>query len=151
MNAKIITRPDAYVLGIAAQINPMTANWGELWGQRFGPREGEIAALAVEPSYYGAYYCTGEEGVVEFIAGMAVKADCVAPEDLTLRAAPGGLYAAFDCTMATISSTWNAIYGEWLPQSGYAEDTARPDLEVYAPGAAGPDAPVTICVPIKPA
>ncbi|MBM3189845.1 MAG: hypothetical protein FJZ90_14110, partial [Chloroflexi bacterium] len=64
MNAEIVERADAQVLGITARINPMQANYSELWGQRFGPREPEIAALATEKGYYGVYYMTGQENVV---------------------------------------------------------------------------------------
>ena len=148
MNVEIVNRPDANVLGIAARINPTEADYGDLWGRRFGPREPEIAALAVEPGYYGVYYGTGQPGIVDFIAGMVVGDVADVPEGLTLRPLPGGAYAAFSCTLSGIGATWGQIYGQWLPASGYAEDESRPAFEYFAPNASGPDAPVVIYVPI---
>jgi len=151
MDVDIVTRAEAYILGIGARINPATVNWDDLWGRQFASREAEIAALAVEPGYFALYASTGEADTVDFVAGMASKNLGVAPEGLMLYTVPAGLYAAFPCTMATIESTWNSIYDEWLPSSGYTRDDTRPDLEYYVPGSAGSDAPVTIYMPVAPA
>lgn len=150
MDAKIVKRPGSYVLGIGARINPMEAEYGELWEKQFTPRHDEIKALATEDDYFGAYYGTEEEGMADFIAGMAVGELDQVPEGLVHREIPAGEYAAFECTMATIGPTWGAIYEQWLPESGYVEDETRPSLEQYPPDMGeGPDAPVTILVPIK--
>jgi len=132
---------------IGARINPATADYQDLWGRQFAAREAEIAALAVEPGYYALYGCSGEPGVADFVAGMSVKPPDPVPAGLTLRLVPAGRYASFPCAMATISVTWGRV-DEWFETSGHVREVARPDLEYYAPNASGPDAPVTILVPV---
>jgi predicted transcriptional regulator YdeE len=149
MNAEIVNRSDARVLGIAARINPSEADYDDLWHRRFDPREPEVNPLAIDPGYVGVYYYgTGEPGMMDFVAGMIVGDVAEVPEGLVLRALPGGTYAAFSCTLRTLSETWRAIYAEWLPASGYAEDESRPGIEYFPPGTAGSDEPATIYVPI---
>jgi predicted transcriptional regulator YdeE len=151
MQPEIVQLPDRHILGSVARIEPMNADYVALWRNGFDPHESEVAALAVDPGYYGVYFGTDRPGWVDFVAGMVVGADVVAPEGLVLRPLPGGAYARFDCTLGTIGATWGAIYGQWLPTSGYAEDETRPALEYYPPGAMSPDAAVSIWVAIRPA
>jgi len=149
MNPEIIERAEFSVLGITARINPMEADYQDLWGNQFTPRQNEIFALAAEPGCYSFYFGTEQEGLADFIAGVIVEQGTPAPEGLVVRAAPGGQYAVFACTMATLSPTWGQIYAEWLPSSEYVEDESRPSYEYYAVDMGeGPDAPLTIHVPI---
>ncbi len=149
MEAEIITRGESAVLGVTARINPAQADYKAIWEQQFTPRHAEIAARAVEKSYFGVYYGTDQPGLVDFVAGMAVPVGERAPEGLTHRVVPGGLYAKFRCAMSAIGPTWGAIYGQWLPASPYAEDESRPALEHYPPEMMGPDSPVEIYVAVK--
>ena len=151
MEPEILTRPDETVLGVTVRINPSEANYREIWEQRFMPRAGEIAARAVDPSYYGVYYGTNEPGRVDFVAGMRVAegGEATAPPGLTQRAVPGGLYAKFRSSMADLGRTWRDIYGRWLPAAEYAEDELRPAVEHYPPEMAGPDAMIEIYVAVK--
>lgn len=148
MNVEIVNRPDAQVLGISARINPMQADYNDLWSHRYDPHEAEIAALATEPGHYGVYYACGQPGMADFVAGRIVGAVAEVPEGLTLRPLPGGAYAAVSCALGSVGPTWQQIYGGWLPSSGYAEDESRPSFEYYAPGTVGPDDPVTIYLPV---
>jgi len=148
MKAEIVEREDAQVLGYMARINPMEADYAPLWEKGFDPHQKEIEALASEPAYYGVYYGTEEEGKTDFVAGMMVGEVVDVPEGLTLRDVPGGAYARFECTMSAIGPTWGAIYGQWLPSSGYTVDETRAALEYYPPDMQGPDTPVTIYVPV---
>ncbi len=148
MKVEIVERADAKVLGIMARINPMNADYSEIWGNQFDPRQEEITPLAVDDGYYGVYYATGQEGMADFVAGMVVRDTDAVPDGLVLREIAGGTYALFSCTMSSISATWGQIYSQWMPASGYAEDTSRPSFEYYRPGEMGPDAPVAIYVPL---
>ncbi|MDM7916550.1 MAG: GyrI-like domain-containing protein [Candidatus Eisenbacteria bacterium] len=158
MSMEIVQRAAAQVVGIAARIDPTKADYGELWGKRFAPREEEVRSLTGAQGCCGIYYGTGEPGQVDFVAGMldtrpsqAAAGGAVAlANDLVRREVPGGQYAHFRCTLATIGSTWHRIYGQELPGSDYAEDEGRPCLEEYPPDARGPDTPVSIYVPIRP-
>ena len=148
MKAVIVERQDGQVLGFLARINPMEADYGALWQKGFDPHQRVVKDLALEPGYYGVYYASEEEGKADLVAGMLVGEVANVPEGLTLRDLPGGTYARFDCTMATIGPTWGGIYGQWLPTSGYAEDSSRPGIECYPPDMQGPESPVTIYVPV---
>lgn len=146
MNVEIVVRPDAHVLGITARINPMEADYNDLWRRRFDPHAPEVAALAAESGYYGVYYGIDQPNMVDFVAGQVVAPVERVPEGLTLRAMPGGAYAAFRCTMREIGATWRQIYGQWLPASGYVEDASRPSFEYFAPG---PDETVILYLPVS--
>ena len=149
MEPEIVTRAESAVLGVTARINPTQADYREIWERRFMPRHAEIAARAVEKSYYGVYYGTDQPGLVDFVAGMVADVGESVPEGLAHRVVPAGLYAKFRCTMGSIGPTWGAIYGQWLPASAYVEDEARPALEHYPPETMGPDSPVEIYVAVK--
>ena len=110
MNAEIVNRQDAQVLGIIARINPSEADYDDLWHRRFDPREPEVNRLAIDPGYVAVYYGTGQPDLMDFVAGMIVGDVTEVPEGLVLRALPGGMYAAFSCTLANLSDTWRAIF-----------------------------------------
>ena len=149
MNAEIVTLEDRYVLGSVARINPMAADYPKIWSEGFDPHAPVVAEMAVEPGYYGIYYGSEQEGMVDFLAGMVVGEDATPPEGLELRLLPGGVYARFEGTMATIGETWGGIMGQWLPTSDYVEDLSRPAFEYFAPDMGqGPEAPVVICVAV---
>jgi predicted transcriptional regulator YdeE len=150
MDVLVITLPDRWVMGVQARIQPMGADYGALWHDGFDPHAAEIEPLAVEEGYYGVYYPTGEPGWVDFVAGVVVPEGAPAPAGCVVRLLPGGAYARVDVTMAAIASTWGAIYGEWLPGSGYVEDEERPALEHYPPAEMSPQAPVSIFVAVRP-
>lgn len=66
---------------------------------------------------------------------------------------PGGRYAVTRYTGGPhqIQGAWDALYGSWLPESGYQPDD-RPCLEVYAskPSVSGGVFRCELCVPIRP-
>ncbi len=149
MEAAIVNRSPGWVLGIEARIDPRKADYKDLWENRFMPRHREIMSLAVDGGYYGVYYPCPETGKADFVAGMMTDESPAVPEGLVRRPLPGGLYASFRCTMSSIGPTWNSIYREWLPSSGYQEDETRPALEIYPPEMSGPDAELRIFVALK--
>lgn len=66
---------------------------------------------------------------------------------------PGGLcgVAHFEIAPETIASAWNAVMGDWLPQSGYQPDD-RPAYEIVRQSPrAHPEGKITldICIPIR--
>jgi len=148
MEAKLLERPVGWIMGITARVRPESADYQDLWQNRFCSREAEIAGLAVEKGYFGVYYGTWEPGWVDFVAGMAVGAGVRAPEGLVVRELPPGRCASFRCTMATIAKTWSEIYRDWLPASPFVEDQVRPCLEHFVPSGPGGETEVTIYLPI---
>jgi predicted transcriptional regulator YdeE len=136
------------VLGIHARIDPATADWDDLWRNRFMPRVAQIRPLATDECVYGVYLESDEEGLDEFWAGMAVPGVAVVPEGLSVCEVAATLEAVFPCTMATIGSTWRYIHDEWLPASPYRHHCDVAGFERYPPGADRGEAPVTIHVPL---
>ncbi len=82
-----------------------------------------------------------------------VPEDCEVGGDVGKMSMPGGTYAVghFELSTDEYEEAWKAIYGSWLPESGYQPDD-RPPFELYLNDPA--DHPegkciVDICVPVK--
>ena len=151
MEPQIISKPAFDLLGVSERIDPAHADYTAIWG-RFEAHHAAVAAASVDPGYYGVCLACAEPGKIEYLAGMAVQGVAQAPEGLALRHIPAQQYAVFACTMGTISATYAAIYGQWLPASGYECDEPGADFEYYPPDMSGsPDEPVYIYKAIRPA
>ncbi len=149
MEPTITDRPAATVLGIQLRINPMQADYTDIWRNQYEQYHDLIASFATDEACLGVYFDCGEPEMTDFMACREVPSGTTAPAGLAVRDVPGGKEAVFECTMSTIGPTWGSIYGEWLPTSGYAADEARPCYERFAPGCHEGIVPVTIHVPIK--
>ncbi len=148
MNATLVERAPGLVLGTKSRIDPMAAPYAELWAA-YMTHDPLVAPLAVDETWYSLYYGTDEPGRVDLLLGRLVPEGTVAPEGLALGPVGGGLYAVFDCQMATIGRTWREIYEQWLPSSGYVEDESRAAFEHYTRGGQGTEDKVQIFVPVK--
>jgi AraC family transcriptional regulator len=79
---------------------------------------------------------TALKGSFRYLAGVVASPDVALHETPPVPVEPlrvdGGLYAIHRLVgpYALIAPTFRALYGVWLPQSGYAPDT-RPALELY--------------------
>jgi len=142
-------RPAFAILGAEVRVNPSQADFAGIWQNCFEPREAEIAPFSTDQAHYAAYFCTGQENLVDLVVGMAVEGIMEAPEGLVLRQVPAAHEAVFACTLETLSATWGRIYGEWLPASGLERDPAAPDLERFPPGFREGERAVTIHVPVR--
>ncbi len=134
------------VLGVQVRVNPMTADYKAIWEQ-FMAREAEVTPHNSDGVYYGVFFPTGEEGLDDHLAGMAVTGVTEAPEGLVLREVPAGQEAVFPCTMDTIGATWASAF-EWLPANGQEYDHPLPCYERYVPSPQGPPT-VTIHIPVR--
>ncbi|MGC9358020.1 MAG: GyrI-like domain-containing protein [Anaerolineae bacterium] len=107
-----------------------TGDIPQLWGQLMG-RMGEIEHLIQDGNSYGVMVNFDEETeAYDYLAGFGVSEVENVPEGMVSLEIPAQTYAVFTCTMPTIGETYNAIYGEWLPQSGY-EHAPTPEFELY--------------------
>lgn len=146
----IVQRREAFrVMGIQARINPMSADYNDLWRNRFEPRFPEIRKYAGNQTCYGVYSPCGEPEMVDFVAGMRVGEVDVVPEGLVVRDVPACDEAVVECTLSTIGPTWGRLYGEWLPGSGYAPDDSLAAYEEFPAGECGPDSRVIIHMPVR--
>jgi len=149
MQATIQERKGFTVLGILVTIDPMAADYNDIWRNQYEPRADEIRAHATDEACFGIYFDCGKPGMVDFVAGAPVAGVGAPPEGLVLREIGPCTEAVFECSMAAIGQTWGAIFGQWMPASGYRIDESRPCLERFAPGCHEGTVPVTIHVPVR--
>ena len=88
-------------------------------------------------------------------AGLTVPADTAVDGEVGKMTLQAGKYAVarFELGESEYSDAWAAVYGGWLPESGFQPDD-RPPMELY--GNDPKDHPegkqiVEICVPVRPA
>jgi len=153
---RIVSRPAFRVAGISCRStmnnNVIPALWDEF---------NKICCQTPQPVQpgvaLGICYSIGEGPTTPdtpfgYLAGMEVPADAALPEGFEEIAVPASDYAVFEHIgpLDTLRQTYNALYGEWLPASGY-EQAGDLDFELYGPrfeyGAA--DSVMEIWVPVK--
>ncbi len=85
---------------------------------------------------------------------LTVPPDTAVEGEIGKIALPGGRYAVarFEITPDQYGQAWEAVYGGWLPESGFEPDD-RPALELYGKPGEGPEGKhvVDVCVPLRPA
>ena len=149
MEPTFVDKPAFAVLGVLNSGDPTALDYGDIWGRQFASRAMDIGPVATERNAYGVYFATEQEGVVEMVAGMAVAIGQEPLEGLVVREVPAAAYAVFECTMAQIGPTWQAIEGEWLPASDCEWDQAGACFELFPPESTGaPNSPLTIYLPV---
>ena len=104
------------------------AQWNEFLPQ-FGHVPGQVGRIA-----YGVRCNTDSEGAFDYLCGVEVPGFSQLPASLTRMRIPPQKYAVFSHTahVASIRSTWNTIWTQWLPNSGH-EVVDAPDFERYGP------------------
>lgn len=120
------------IAGIGARYNcESNAAIPQQW-QRFRPHighvPGQVGGLA-----YGVCCNADDEGNFDYIAGVEVSDFDDLPEDFARLRVPAKRYAVFshDEHISTIRNTVNAIWNDWLPNSGYkAAESAN--FELYS-------------------
>jgi len=150
MTPELRDRPAFLVMGIQVRLDdPMTADYSAIWGQQFGPRAAEIAPHSSEEAAFGVYFPAEKEGADDFVAGMAVSGVVAPPAGLVLREVPAAREAVFQSNLSDLGATWQHIFTEWLPNSGYEHVQGGPPFERFPPGCHEGTAPVTIHVPVR--
>jgi AraC family transcriptional regulator len=99
--------------------------------QRFLPHLGQIPGQLGRITY-GVCYNSDDAGNFDYVCGVEVNDFSRLPADWSRVRIPEQKYAIF-CQrehISTIRSTWNTIWNNWLPESGY-EAVDAPDFERY--------------------
>lgn len=101
--------------------------------ERFLPHLGHVPDQ-VNQVAYGVVHNVDDEGNMEYLCGVEVRDFTRTPSELSTLRIPSQRYAIFKHRehISTISGTFAAIWGQWLPQSGH-EAADSPTLEVYGP------------------
>ncbi|MEF2966159.1 AraC family transcriptional regulator [Paenibacillus sp. M1] len=142
MEYRIESRPAMRIIGYAITT---TTQGGEnskeipaFWQTYMQNRLGEKVPGKKNPNVeLGICTTYDEDGNFRYIIGFEVEESAQAPEGMVEYEIPESTYAIFttppagkDNFTASIQETWNVIFGEWFPTSGY-EQAFAPDFEWY--------------------
>lgn len=120
----------------------------QLWEQLV-PRMQEIKYVSTPRASYGVMGnydpATGE---FDYLASMGVDRVDDLPQGMQRWDVPAQHYAVFECTLKTISPTYDFIYQQWLPQSGRQHGDG-PEFELYDEHFQGDDSTFYIYIPVK--
>jgi len=106
--------------------------------------DGRQEKLLAEPfakgrAEYGACLCADPaSGEFDYVIGVEVGEGCAVPAGYHACVLPEALYAVFSTPpsggenfVAAIQGTWNYIFSEWFPGSGYEYADGGADFELY--------------------
>ena len=150
MEPKIIERDGFAVSGTLNRISPekeSIENYRMIW-ESFETYRAQVMPHSTDMAYYGVSFATGEEGVIDYIAGMAVEDNYDVSEGLSMRRIPAARYAVFECSVTDIGKTYNYIFREWLPKAPYEFNGSAPAFEMYPPESED-QSRASIYIPIK--
>jgi len=137
------------VLGVARRIDRGSESpelFARIW-RTFESRRREIESVATQPTYFGVSLPTDDERVTEYVAGMSIAPDTLAPEGLETRTVQGGEYAVFECSVDAIGDTYQHVFTTWLPGATVQFDNGRPSFEQYPENLA--EKPVRLHIPVR--
>jgi AraC family transcriptional regulator len=164
MEPKMVKREDVKIAGFAIRtITKDGQNSVEIpkfWQSYLN--DGRCKKLHSEPfvekhAEYGACFSINmEAGETEYVIGVEVKTGHNIPDGYHVCTLPGALYAVFttppadgDGFVSAIQGTWNYIYSEWFPSSGYEFDGKGVDFELYDERCMAETGKVIdICIPV---
>ena len=127
MKPEMKSKPAFTVVGMKYRGKNENNEISQLW-EAFGPRMSEITNVVGQA--YGVIDNHDETGEFDYIAGIKVGSAAAIPEGMVSFTVPEHLYAVFTCTLPTLFETFQRIYKEWLPQSGFKRDDG-PEFELY--------------------
>ena len=136
MEPKFVDLPEFSVVGLTGQyVVGKTEGVPALW-MKF-VQQWQRAKRPFPKVSYGVCYdesegADGEALPFTYMAAFALDADDPAPEGLETRSVPANQYAVFTHRgpVMAIQDTYTAIFGTWLPPSGYRR-AEGPDFELY--------------------
>ncbi|WP_431803605.1 AraC family transcriptional regulator [Halobacillus andaensis] len=143
MEPKIVTKPAFHIIGYELKTKNTNGQNNkdipQFWQQYL---QNQLSSNIPDPLHTNEELgiCTDfspETGEFVYVIGMEVEEGSEAPEGLVYRSFPELTYTVFTTPKAdeesfpsTIHSTWNYIFTEWFPQSGY-EHSGIVDFELY--------------------
>lgn len=149
MEPKFVKRDTFTVMGVQVHAMPDEIDFRAFWGEEYQPHDDQIRPLSTDGTYYGVWFPHHEEdGVPDYLAGMAVPDDAPVPEGVIVRQVPGSRYAVFECSVEEIGPTYSYVYETWLPGSPYEFPPGGADFEYYPPEDAV-DASPAVYIPIQ--
>ncbi|HEY9181994.1 MAG TPA: GyrI-like domain-containing protein [Gammaproteobacteria bacterium] len=104
----------------------ITRQWRDF--EKLGTLPGQVGTTA-----YGAICGADTKAqTIEYMCAFEVASFEGLPKELGRMRVPAARYAVFrhDGNVATVRATWDRIFKEWLPSSGFRSNET-PDFEVY--------------------
>jgi AraC family transcriptional regulator len=148
MEYEVVTKQGFTLLGLMERFPYQEDDFEGIW-KRFMAYHDRILPLSTDKAYYGAYYPLPDKSM-DYLAGMLVLKGTKAPDGLTVCQVPEARWAVFECTVATIPQTCDAIFQDWLPTAPYEHAGPNPDAyERYPPQTDSGDTPVLIHIKIR--
>ena len=148
MEYTVIDKPGFTLLGLMERFPYQQDDFEGIW-ERFMAHHDQIEPLSTDKAFYGAYSPNADKSM-DYLAAMTVKKGTQAPDGLTLWEIPKARWAVFECTVATIGPTYDALFKEWLPASPYKQTGPSPDaFERYPPSTDSGDTPVLIYIKVR--
>ncbi len=136
MEPKFVDLPEFGVVGLAGRyVVGKTEGIPALWMkfvQRWQHAKRPFPKVSYGICYDESEGTEGEALPFTYMAAFALDADDPAPEGLETRSVPANRYAVFTHRgpVMAIQDTYAAIFGTWLPPSGYRR-AEGPDFELY--------------------
>ncbi|WP_109126656.1 GyrI-like domain-containing protein [Dyella sp. C11] len=150
MDHRIVSLPAFTVVGME-HIARTPNDIGPLW-RRFLPREHEIGHRTETGVSYGV--CTPQpDGMLRYVAGVAVAHDAAVPEGMVKFQVPAQKYGVFTHrdVVARVGETFRTIHTRLLPKLGLRAQ-AGVEFERYDERFIGPDDPTSetdIYIPVE--
>ncbi|GAA3400290.1 AraC family transcriptional regulator [Paenibacillus hodogayensis] len=143
MEYRLVTKPGFDVIGYSIRTRnadgqnsrDIPAFWQRYKQEKMGER---LYGLAVSNAEYGI--CSDfdmDSGEFSYVIGVEAREGAEVPEGAIVRHYPEQTYVVFTTPkvkpeqfVESIQSTWNAVFSEWFPNSGY-EHAAAAEFEYY--------------------
>jgi AraC family transcriptional regulator len=126
---RIVPRDAMLISGLSQRYNYSNAGMASQW-ERFVPHLGHIPGQ-VGSAAYGVIY-NGDEAGCDYMTGVEVSQFAGQPPEFARLRIPEQTYAVFEHRdhISSINATWQAIWNNALPQSGY-KAADGPSFERY--------------------
>lgn len=129
-DVQIVSKPAFKVAGLRLRCKPMSQEIPQLWG-KFDAYMGEIPHVVQQGVFYGLCDNMDEQsGEFDYLAAIEVARAEEMPAGVTVWEVPAATYAVFPTTLNDIGATYERIYGQLLPASGF-QRAPGPDIEYY--------------------
>ncbi|MGE8081462.1 AraC family transcriptional regulator [Peribacillus loiseleuriae] len=162
MEPKLVTKPAFHIIGYELKTKnedgQNNKDIPEFWQQYM---QNKLGCKIPNPIHKNVELgiCTNfspETGEFVYVIGMEVVKGTQAPEGMVCKSFPEMEYAVFttpksndESFSSSIQSTWNYIFTEWFPQSGY-EHNGTVEFELYDERCYGSDnKEMDIYIPVK--
>lgn len=146
MEPKFVTLPEISLVGFVCRttsannvnIRAIPEFWNDYMSSGKSEKLHKESFLKKHWEYGVCFPENPETGEFEYVIGVEPKSDAEVPPEYARRTIPAAEYAVFSTPPAkvadftqTIQGTWNYIYNEWFPKSGYEYAPGCTDFELY--------------------